>query len=518
MEQLCKILIVDDEILVRQGIKHHLNWEDHGFQIVGEASNGREALEMIEQLRPHIIITDIVMPVLDGEELTRIVKQRYPDMEVIVLSSYGEFSYVRSTFQSGVADYILKPKLETQELLETLKRTARKIPSIQYGAQAGDGNISVERIVDKLLSGYEPDEASAMAANSFAFTSFCLIGVLGGRTYLQHSGSELGLQLVDVLDSQVCTVYQSAENTSGLDIYLANLEQEAYSELVHSLKELAGERAEHAPTLVWAVTSLFDSINQVGEVFQNRLKKLIDAKFYFPDQYILLEEEMLSPTEPAGTFNLRLFTEEMKRGQFDRAFELLNQHLDMLSEHYEAPPFEFKSFISNTIFNITILLGNLEYDTHALESAKYSYFKSIDEAVHVDEAKGLLQSFLNDVKREIADAQQHGNSGMKKLLEYIEEHYDQPLSLTSLAHHFHFNPSYLSSYFTAHNKEGFSEYLNKVRVEKAATMLRNDDHSISEISSRVGYSDHSYFTKVFKKLMGFSPSQYRRRYLNGKRE
>ena len=113
----CRVLIVDDELLVRQGIKHLLNWEHEGFQIVGEASNGKEALELIERMEPHIVITDIVMPVMGGEELTRAVKARFPEIEVIILSSFGEFDYVRSTFQSGVVDYILKPKLEAVQLL-----------------------------------------------------------------------------------------------------------------------------------------------------------------------------------------------------------------------------------------------------------------------------------------------------------------------------------------------------------------------------------------------------------------
>lgn len=118
----CKILVVDDEMLVRQGIIHLLDWEGEGFQIAGEASNGREAFELIELQRPHIILTDIVMPVMDGEELIRLVKGMYPEIEVIVLSSFSEFEYVRSTFQSGVADYILKPRLEAASLLAVLKK------------------------------------------------------------------------------------------------------------------------------------------------------------------------------------------------------------------------------------------------------------------------------------------------------------------------------------------------------------------------------------------------------------
>ena len=179
MKELCKILIVDDELLVRQGLRHHLNWEQHGFQIVGEAANGKEALEMVKRLNPHIVITDIVMPVMDGEQFTRVLKAHYPHIEVIVLSSYGQFHYVRSTFQSGVVDYILKPKLETDELLKVLYDTARKIPGVDVrtprmefpaaetlkadgatGSAAGSLEVQllVERQLERMLAGYDIDD------------------------------------------------------------------------------------------------------------------------------------------------------------------------------------------------------------------------------------------------------------------------------------------------------------------------------------------------------------------------
>lgn len=104
------------------------------------------------------------------------------------------------------------------------------------------------------------------------------------------------------------------------------------------------------------------------------------------------------------------------------------------------------------------------------------------------------------------------NANMTKLLQYIEEHYAEPLTLTELARHFHFNPSYLSSLFTTYNHEGFKEHLNKVRTGKAAELLRAGEAPIAEISSMVGYGDHSYFCKVFKKYSGLSPSSYRRQY------
>ena len=180
------------------------------------------------------------------------------------------------------------------------------------------------------------------------------------------------------------------------------------------------------------------------------------------------------------------------------------------SNHYKTDVFEFKSFLGNIIFNITILFGRLELDMKNLEEAKYAYFKSIGEASHVSEAIRLLETFIEETNAVIKTKRSTGgNPNMTMLLDYIHEHYAEPLSLTEIAKHFHFNPSYLSSYFTSHNKEGFSEYLNKIRVEKAAELLKQDIASISEISGMVGYSDHSYFTKVFKKLTGISPSQYK---------
>ena len=177
-KELCKIVIVDDEVLIRQGIKHYVNWEQEGFQIVGEASNGKEALEIIEQTQPQIVITDIVMPIMDGEELTRIVKSKYPEIEIIVLSSFGEFDYVRSSFQSGVVDYILKPKLDANSLLSVLNKAVSKLPSADAIETKQQDHISIDHVIDKIMSGYETDYDTELIARVFPYDSFCLLGVV----------------------------------------------------------------------------------------------------------------------------------------------------------------------------------------------------------------------------------------------------------------------------------------------------------------------------------------------------
>jgi two-component system response regulator YesN len=175
--ELCRILIVDDETLIRQGIMHYINWEQEGFLIVGEASNGQEALELIEVTNPHIIITDIVMPIMDGEELTRIVKERYPHIEIIILSSFGEFDYVRSTFQSGVVDYILKPKLDAKGLLRVLKTAASRIPSFKTLEKNLDVHLTIEQMINKSIAGYEVSYDTESISKFLPYSHYCLLGV-----------------------------------------------------------------------------------------------------------------------------------------------------------------------------------------------------------------------------------------------------------------------------------------------------------------------------------------------------
>lgn len=516
MNELCNILIVDDEILVRQGIKHHLSWEQYGFRIVGEASNGKEALELIESLRPHIVITDIVMPVMDGEELTRIVKQNYPDIEVIVLSSYGEFNYVRSTFQQGVADYILKPKLDTDELLQVLQRTARKIPSIQYQADAGDHPITMDHVIDKLISGYSVDYDAELLKQTFPFARFALIGIEqpaqqgAGRFY---STSDLFSRLTDRVASacEQIQLRQLPAADAHAAVFLANLDPREVESWMAAVGEVAQETKQADPQIGWVASRLFDDFNRISEVYQEELPKLLSYRFYFPETALLMEDELPRPVQVNSSFNLKQFTEEMKHEHFDTAFADLRSYVAAMSRNYNSTAFEFKSLLGNIVFNITILLGNQGYDMKELDAAKYAYFKAIHDALHVHEAVRLLETFLEEADRQIiAKTQQGSSTNMKKLLEYIKEHHAEPLNLKTLGQYFHFNPSYLSSYFTAHHTEGFSEYLNKIRVEKAAELLRSGTTSISDISSMVGYSDPSYFTKVFKKVTGYSPSQYRR--------
>lgn len=510
--ELCRTLIVDDEMLIRQGIKHYINWEQEGFVIVGEASNGQEALQLIEATKPHIIITDIVMPIMDGEELTRIVKERYPQIEIIILSSFGEFDYVRSTFQSGVVDYILKPKLNAEGLLKALKTASSRIPSFQKMDHQLNSNLPIGQIINKLISGYEVNYDSELVSKAFPYGHYCLIGAdlrNNPSSNIAEFQSKIKEKMEDAFQHNLSqTVYESLSVEAGIIGYLINLNMKDVPDVI----QLASQLAPSISGISLALTEEFADFSQVGNIYKDSLLKLLDYRFYFPDEQLLMKQLLPELPPKCENFNLELFTEEFKRKHFDSAFHYLQDHVTSLSTCYTTDVFEYKAFFGNIIFNITILLSNMGYDIKQLENAKYTYFRSIEEAPSAVETVELLNRFMEEAKNCLFSVQSEAEDpNMKKLLEYLGDHYAEPLTLTGVAKHFHFNPSYLSSYFSTHNKEGFIEYLNRIRIEEATKLLMQGTKSISEISGMVGYSDHSYFCKVFKKIKGLSPSQYKRK-------
>lgn len=511
----CKLLVVDDEMLVRQGIIHLLDWESEGFQIAGEAANGREALELIEAQRPHIILTDIVMPVMDGEELIRLVKGMHPEIEVIVLSSFSEFEYVRSTFQSGVADYILKPRLEPQSLLAVLKKTAQRMPQLQQGAWGGDKRQSADYVLDKLLSGYPVEYGEDELKPLFPHACFAMLLADTGDDSAAAGRKE------EWLESSIRSLLQGSGDPGGGSIvvrrlpqqdghlrFLFNLPPDRREALLTLAEQIcsAGIRANMFQSL--ALSRIFNGLNDLHTIYAVELMRLLDRRFFLPDRKLLVDRGEESGPGPA--FDHEAFTGELSRQEFDLAFGRLSAYVASMPGRMDTGMFEFKSFLCHSLFQIIGMLLHFHYEARALDESKYEFFRAIHEAKHIGEAAARLELFLQDAT-ECLTQSRSGSSVIQKIMLYIDAHYATGLTLTEVARQFHFNPSYLSNYFALHNKEGFNEYLNRVRIEKACLLLKEQEGlTISEISGMVGYSDHSYFTRVFRKLMGISPSQYRK--------
>lgn len=512
MERYCKVLVVDDEVIMRQGIKHLLDWEHEGFQIVGETSNGKEALEMVENLQPNIVISDIVMPVMDGIDFTKIMQEKYPGIQIVILSSYSEFEYVKSTFQHGAVDYILKPTLSPKELIDTLKKAALKIPNMRLTSSQ---SISLENMVNQLLSGFDFETNCAELTKKFPHPEFLLLGM--NVPYVFEQGGEILNRQRDLLQNAADSAladftFQQVTVNGQILLLILNFEQEQYQHLKVQMKQMVEHMAKNSSDLFYVYSERFYSIGQMKTVYNDSFLKYMEQRFYNKNHKILSVSDFESVTQ-RGKFDFKSYSHLLNTLQFNEALKYLHDYVSLSLKQRSLGELELKALTQNALYNIISMLEELDFDLESLNCLKRDYFIKISNVKFSEDFMECLDVILSDFYAIVDKYKVKIDMNMmNKIMDYISANYAEPLTLADVAKVFSFNYYYLSSYFSAHNKEGFSEHLNKVRIEKAVDLLHEEDVPISEVCDAVGYSDHSYFCKVFKKYTGSTPSEFRKKF------
>jgi len=337
---MLSVMLVDDEPLIRRGLKKLIDWQLHGFRIVGEADNGEEALELVAREETDIVVTDLKMPAMNGLELSEALKVRYPALKVIVLTGYDDFPYVQQSIRNGVADYLLKP-VNADALVRSLQQIKKQLEEERYR-------------------------------------------------------------------------------------YPFDIE----ASLLESVK------AADADAAAEAVHALFDEFH----------------KFKVPQEIVL---------RICDTVRLSL----------DR---LLDQEGSGLKD--------------------ILRKNNLEKD----------------DGRRPDAREELKEDLLHVVSCLCDHRQGYANKRtIQAVIDYIECHYEQDISLGDLAARFYLNASYLSQLFKSETRETFSNYVSKLRIEKAKKLLGDPHMKIQDISGLVGYGDPKYFGQLFKRMTGMLPSEYR---------
>ncbi|MBX4270733.1 response regulator transcription factor [Clostridium estertheticum] len=520
MSDFCKILIVDDEYLLRQGIKYLVDWNKEGFEIIGEASNGKEALNFIEKLKPHIIISDIVMPIMDGVDLAKVVKTKYPEIQIVILSGYSDFNYVKGTFKLGINDYILKPKLDPQEMVLLLKNTASNIPGFVMSTPENSNTLNISNLLTKLISGFYSGLDEKILDNTFSLDSFLLIGDNIKKINNITSMSLLSLRSILSKAAKIYLkdlIYFEVEAENNFFLLVINLKAENYSEVIARINLMLLEVSKDIPEIFFVISNLFNSLYKLEDIYINNFKPLLGYKFYFKGK-TLITYALLPKNSLKEKFDFKYYSGQIYTLNLDNALIYLKEYLCLSIKNISINEFELKTLFENALYNIINILDELNFNMEEMDNSKLEYFQRIDETKSPDELLNLLDIITKDTKSILNNDESKLNDHMiNKIIEYISNHYYEQLSLKQVADKFHFNYYYLSSYFSSHNAEGFSEYLNKIRLEKAVELLGNEKIPVSEVSFMVGYSDHSYFCKVFKKFKKLTPSKFRRNILDNKR-
>lgn len=391
-----KVMLVDDEMLVRLGVKSLIQWEEHGFQFMGDAPDGAKALELMADGPPDILLTDIVMPNMNGLELIEKVKERYPGTLIIVLSSHNEFDYVRKAMKLGVEDYLLKTSLKPAELLQLLidasgklqRNQMKSLEQEQSKAASNEAADSLNRQLQLALSKETSD--NGWLGKELPPSSYLLLLTIRGirEGVPQHSASRL---LEHLVQSELQGILHAGPVQTEKDRLAAIL----------TLPDGGSDKRQARITNLENASSSLLGISLSGYI-----------------------------SEPIS--------------RWGEAMERMN---------------ELKKAV-----------GEREQSAMAKEASR---------------------------------------DDIKQLIRYMDEHFASNLSLRSAARMVNMSEAYLSTVFKKETGTNFIDWLNMLRIEKAASLLIETDMPGYLISERVGYENSNYFGRIFKKMKGVSPQKYR---------
>lgn len=505
MSELCRVLVVDDEYIMRQGIKHLINWDKEGFLIVGEAINGEEALLKVEELKPQIVVMDVVMPVMDGVELTKKIHDKHPEIQIIVLSGFDDFWYVKETLKNGAMDYILKPTLTGDVFLDALKKAADNIPGFNF---TGDSNLNLNHSLEWYISGYSQNIPVEEFPEFTQKDSYRIFGVDVNYVFFNDDEAIRKIRKkVRATLEEMNLVFGRTQIDNRNLIYVFNYDRIQEVEIIDKLNGIAQEVKESNAKGFFVLSRRFENIQDVKEVY-SELEGQMDSGFYHDDLCILQMDHSNEQKKAIPKFDYNDFSYNLRNGEYDSAIAKMRSYIGECIEakdDYE----KIKNKAKNFIYNIIVILEDYDVD---IDRMRRKYFNQIDYTIFAQEFLKVLDGILQEIREEFNKNMSGSDRVMNEITKYIMEHYMDNLDLDTLAKKFNYNYNYLSSYFNSKNKEGFSGYLNKIRIEKACEMLKKEDTPISDVSYMVGYSDHSYFCRVFKKSTGYTPSVYRRRF------
>ena len=511
MSKLYSVLIVDDESILRNGLKYICDWEKEGFQLIGEASNGREALEIIKREEPNIVITDLIMPEIDGVELIKFIKKDYPNIKVLVLSNVSEFEYVKDTFKYGINDYLLKTEASAENILSVLKNMVKEIGDIDINKKKIDEMMVIESILLNFLENKEVDtEKLYKVKEYFKLDNFYIMvsefyEIEDGYLYLNDIKNKINNIIKDYLE---VNTYITLFIKTKL-IIIINHDKFKDIKLNYILKSLSKSLIEAFNIKAFILSESIDDILKIS-IKYNEILNLIGKTIYF-DSFLINSSEIYIQDKDIK-FDYDIFNSYIGRLDFKEAIDFISRYFKSIKENVFMDEYDLKKFSQNLIYNVLNTLENIETDLINISRKKIILFKKIDIARSFDEILNIVIDTFNEIEKvSINNLNSKSNTYIIKMVkDYVDKNYKDDISVATIANNLNINYNYLSYCFKNETNENLSYYISKIRIEKAKLYLEDAKIPISNISEMVGFSEHNYFSKIFKKYTSLTPSEYRR--------
>lgn len=543
---MLKIFLAEDEVVVRETIKRMIPWEELGFELVGEAADGEMALPLLIRQQPDLLITDIKMPFMDGLTLARLAKKEIPGLKVVILSGYDDFNYAKQAIGIGVEDYLLKP-ITKNALIERLseirsryeheKTQKEYYEKFQREMQAYEKNSSrdfFEALVDgsmDMMEVYKRAEKLGLdivaeAYNVLIFTMNCDEDFSGQRDEYSSWEAE-SLKLLENFFAGHSSAMLFRSNIFSYGVLLKGQRETIEENTRACVDEIRKILSRQDGRREWflAVGQSVERLSQIQKSYHTASRAF--SQRYLYDENILYYDEMETMEHPGGqaetednaylqkvdvnALNPAILQKFLSNGLQEETENFVKDYFYAIGQE----PMEslvFRNYvILNVRFSVISFIKGLGCDTNEMESAD-------TEEVLAESGKNM-ESAIAYAKKMISQAieirdQNSGNKNrsiLKTAVDFIDSHYmEEDISLNTVANVANVSSNHFSALFSQNMGQTFIEYLTTLRMNKAKELLRCTGMRSSEIAGEIGYKDAHYFSYLFKKTQGMTPSDYRK--------
>ena len=531
---LYRIMLVDDEEEVRKAIIRKMDWEQLGFEVVGDAENGEDALEKLEQYEPDVVITDIRMPYMDGLTLTAKIREKYPSMKILIFSGFDDFEYAKQAIKLNVTEYILKP-VNGEELAVILKRIRESL----------DEEIEQRRNINSLRENYLESlpllrelflnnlvrgtmDVAAVIPKMREYG----IDILNARKWL---AAVIHVEKVERIETKELSMHQELipisvrelledylkpycrfaifNSIEEITVIAAIDEHNSQTGLINLLNDICKEsRRVLEVTITVGVGRDCDTLQEIGSSYRTAVDALGYDAIVGKGKTIYIND-----VEPVSKGKLQFSAKDeeelisaMKFGSGDMIENVLRR-LAVCMDDAKVHAGQYQVYMLSIVNCLIRLMQQYDLNMDDMFDSKDQYEDVLAGICRREEFEDRIVPIacrMNEAMNRERD--NTTRRVIQEAKEYIREHYSNPeLSVEMLCRHLHMSPAYFSTVFKKETGQTYVNYLTEVRLNKAVELLNETDDKTYMIAQKVGYQEQNYFSYVFKKRYGVSPTKYK---------
>ena len=527
-----KVFIVDDEYLIRNLLKMRIDWKELDMEIVGEASDARKALDLIDDLIPDIIFTDICMPFMDGIEFSKNVKEKYPHVKIVVITGHDEFDYAKKSIKLGISDFILKPinseeirkvalelkkkiedeRLHIKEYEKVKNQLEQNLPYLRekFLIQLLEGELNADELINKLTYfklDINPD---------YNYFQVAIVDVSSGIYNLvdrEENNILLSIQCVE-------RIRQILRNDKYTHVFLDNNRRVVLLSNNESLDIM--DCCETIKTLIINRYNCFVCIGvgNKGCGIENISNSYSEACVALNYKVVIGKNQIVNYSDITYSTDIpwrgipnkaEKIDFYIKAGMNKKMFELIDE---LFTEGHYCPAITIENLRLKAFDILSAcmhVLLELKIDTSSLWQYPTQAYEDVSRTDNMIDLKNYIKSLITKVINKVHNVnEKKANSLLIQIQQYIQDNISTELSLSHVAKKFFVSSSHLCRLFKQETNQTFVEYITRVRMEYAMKILMETDLKVYEIGERIGIKDSHYFSILFKKFTGCSVNEFRK--------